>query len=464
MHGIDRNTVPTFVDHRIGGNEATIIHTSTDAEVTHSLHLLNDKYSQDVAPIQTMHQKLALFVVLLLQPIVFLLNLFKSAQPTVAENSQQDTPKVRDALIQQPTVVAPIVETPSTRESIQAISTITDALIDDAMQARHIPSVVVSVIHQGQIVKTAAYGVAQDNRALAEVIPDFKRVELLPANTETVYRVDSLSKQFTAAAILKLVEQGYVNLDATIDTYIIDAPWKDITVRQLITHEAGFAYQLSGEKYPSIATQDQFPIPQDYSTRLFDQERDPGKHIYSNIGYDILGVIIKNITKKSYSAFMQETFFTPLKMANTGVSNTVSDTDNFAIGYALQGTEKTLAALNFNPFIDEEINEDIPLAGAGIFSTIEDMTRWEFALQGSSILSRASKQLLSDLVWSAGETDEGTTFLATSGVGWGYNASFIRYPASQSAVIVMANLNGTGPDNANIAELAFEIAQLYPLG
>ena len=397
--------------------------------VTNPVRNLFSTKSPLVAPIQLTYQQLVLWVKFIFRPLVDLINLCKPSKAAVTfENSLQD------------------------------ISTVIDTLVQQRRQERQIPSVVMAVIHQGQIIKTAAYGKAQDNT----INPDDK---LLEANTDTVYRVDSLSKQFTATAIIKLVEQGLAKLDEPIHTYLENTPpaWETITVRQLITHQAGFQYQLDEGEYPSIREQDQFPISQDYLARLFAQKPDPGKHIYSNIGYDILGIIIKNVTQKPYSAFMQETFFTPLKMSRTGIFANASNTDNFAIGYALQpGEAKNLTATNSYPDI---INEDIPLAGAGILSTIEDMAQWELALQGNQLLSEASKHTLEHSltdVWTRGRTDTGTPFLSASGVGWGYNASFIRYPASQSAVIVIANFDGTTGDSANIAELAFEIAQLYP--
>lgn len=328
------------------------------------------------------------------------------------------------------------------------------------MQARHIPSVVVTVIHHGEVIKTEAYGQAQDNT----IDPTSRSV---PAGTQTVYRLDSLTKQFTATAIMKLVEQDLIDLDVPIHRYIAQAPasWEGITVRHLITHQAGFAYQLPDGQYPSITEQDEFPGPETYLTRLFAQQPEIGKHIYSNIGYELLGVIIKNVTQQSYSAFMQDTFFTPLGMLDTGVTANTNNTANFAIGYVMQsaGEDATLTPVNSLPQL---INEDIPLAGAGILSTIEDMAIWERALQDPAFLNPESQQTLwesSQGVWTPGKTDNGTTFLSASGVGWGYNTSYIRYPASQSAVIIMANLDGTQADSANIPELAFEIAQLYSL-
>jgi CubicO group peptidase (beta-lactamase class C family) len=409
---------------------------SDGEDVKNSIQNLATHHHSPVAPIHTTYQQLALWVGFMLRPLVFLLNLFKPTQaPTMSE------------------------------EALQNASQATDTLSQQRMQERRIPSVVVTVIHKGQVIKTAAYGKAQYNI----INPNDKSLELT-ADTQTVYRVNSLSKQFTATAILKLVEQGLVDLEASISTYIKNAPpeWKAITVRQLMTHRAGLPYQLAGE-YPPISEQDQFPVPEDYLSRLLAQEPKPGRHIYSNVGYDLLGVIIKNVTQKPYSTFMQETFFTPLQMTRTGVSANIVNTDNFAIGYALQpGGTQILTATNSLPdnSLPDNFNEDVPLAGAGILSTIEDMAKWELALQGTQMLSKASKQILEQSlseVWAQGKTDNGTTFLSAGGTGWGYNSSFIRYPASQSAVIVMANFDGTSAGSANISELAFEIAQLYPL-
>jgi CubicO group peptidase (beta-lactamase class C family) len=397
--------------------------------VKHTIYSLFAKASPLFAPIQTTYQQLKFWVSTMISTLAPLFEVFIPKTSVIAYD-------------------------------LAAISEATDLLIEQKIQEEQIPSVVVAVVYQGQVVKTSAYGKAQDN----EINSDDK---LLAANTQTVYRLDSLTKQFTATAMMKLVERGLVKLDEPISTYIKNTPqaWDAITIRHLITHHAGFQYQLEEEEYPTLYEQDQYPVPQDYLAQLFAQKPEPGKYIYSNIGYDLLGVVIKNVTQKPYSGFMKETFFAPLQMKHTGSYANASNTDNFAIGYALQpGPAKTLTATNSYPDI---INEDIPLAAAGILSTIEDMVKWELALQGDDLLSTASKRMLEQSfveVWAPGKTDRGAIFLSASGVGWGYNTSFIRYPASHSAVIVMANFDGTGADSPDMSALAFEIAQLYPLG
>ena len=373
----------------------------------------------------------------LLQPLILLFTLGKILTPQ-KENVQN----------------TPITSSPELKEKLKKQI---DTTVTEFMEAHHIPSVTIGLILNGEIAYKKAFGEAK------KLIPGVTDIAA-PSTTRTTYRLASLTKQFTATAIIKLVEQGKIDLDASINKYIPNAPstWEKVTVRDLIHHNGGFDYQLPIAEYPTLIEQDQYPTPENYLHILTSQKPQPGKHIYSNIGYELLGLILKEVTQKSYSACLKEIFFDPLDMKETNITSNINNTENFAIGYAYENQE--LTPLNLYP---EMVQEDIPLAGAGISSSIIDLLKWEQALQSPNFLSAESQSVLwgaeGSGVWSVGKTEPGEPILAVSGAGWGYNSSFVRLPTQNAAIIVLSNLNGTGPNGANIPELTTKLADSIQL-
>lgn len=378
-----------------------------------------------------------LLIFFLLKPLIFVFTLGKMS--TSQKENAEDTPVNSSPAL--------------TGELERQLHT----TVTEFMKAHHIPSVTIGLVINGEIAYKEAFGDAK------KLIPGVNDIPVA-STTQTTYRLASLTKQFTATAIMKLVEQGKIDLDTSIKKYIPNAPstWEKVTVRDLIYHNGGFAYQLPIAEYPTLKEQDQYPTPESYLHILTSQEPQPGKHIYSNIGYELLGMIIKEVAQKSYSAYLEETFFDPLKMKQTNITSNIDNTENFAIGYAYENQK--LMPLNLYPDI---VQEDIPLAGAGISSSLTDLFKWEQALQSDAFLSKESQAVLwgeeGESVWNVGHTEKGDPMLAVSGAGWGYNTSFVRFPAKNAAVIVLSNLNGTGPNGANIPELTAKLADLLHL-
>src|SRR5687767_5124646 len=176
------------------------------------------------------------------------------------------------------------------------------------MQARHIPGVAVGVIENGTLTLQRAYGVSNLETET-------------PLTTDSVFELASVTKQFTAAAVMMLVEQGKVALDAPISTYLDRTPgaWAGITVRHLLTHTSG----LDNISVPRL--QDAVPL-RITTAQMFDflvQQplRWPvGQNAwYSDAGYFLLGMVIERTSGQSYRAFMQERIFAPLGMADSSI-------------------------------------------------------------------------------------------------------------------------------------------------
>src|ERR1035438_9224580 len=180
-----------------------------------------------------------------------------------------------------------------------------DNYIKNQMERHRIPGVALKVIQDGKTAKTAAYGLAN--------------LELnVPVSPETVFEIGSITKQFTAAGILLLAQEGKLSVDDNISKYLSDTPeaWKNVTIRHLLTHTSGIrSYTgLDGFQLWRHLTQAQF-IKEIGRERVEFQPGDSWK--YCNTGFSLLGYIIENVSGRNYWDFMGERVFKPLGMLAT---------------------------------------------------------------------------------------------------------------------------------------------------
>ncbi len=186
-----------------------------------------------------------------------------------------------------------------------------DAYIEGRMQKRHIPGVSIAIVQDGKVVRLKGYG--------------FANVELsVPATENSVYQLASVTKMFTATAVMMLVEDGKLGLDDKITDRLSDLPpaWKVVTVGQLLSHTSGIKSYTSVRDFHKSARKD-------YSQReILDLvakeplEFAPGeKWSYSNTGYFLLGMLIEKVSGKPYGEFLSERIFKPLGMTQTRVND-----------------------------------------------------------------------------------------------------------------------------------------------
>src|SRR6476646_1229137 len=190
----------------------------------------------------------------------------------------------------------------------------------------HIPGMVWGVVQDGRLVHVQAAGV-QDIEAKRPVTP------------ETLFRIASMTKAFTALSILKLRDEGKLSLDAPVETYVPELRgWKyptedspKIRVRELLTHTAGF---VTDDPWGDRQT----PLPESDFTQLLRNgvpfTRAPGMAMeYSNLGYALLGRIVANASGQPYKGFVQKLLFAPLGMSSTGYDVAEAPQDRRALGY-----------------------------------------------------------------------------------------------------------------------------------
>ena len=217
--------------------------------------------------------------------------------------------------------------------------------------------------------------------------------ELDVLNTsKTKFRIGSITKQFTAVAIMQLFEKGKLNLNDTLDKYIPDYPKGDkVTIHHLLTHTSGIFNNTSAEDFMENIIRKKYSLEtliDDFKYVPYDFE--PGtKHSYSNSGYILLGYIIEKVSNKSYEEYLQENVFDKLLMNDSGYDDYYKIIKNRASGYELKGEEKRLTNCDF-------IDMSIPYAAGALYSTVEDLYIWNRALIGEKLISREGvNQMLS---------------------------------------------------------------------
>ncbi len=208
----------------------------------------------------------------------------------------------------------------------------------------------------------------------------------VPNTSKTKFRIGSVTKQFTAVAIMQLYEKGLLNLDDTLDKYIPNYPKGDkVTIHHLLTHTSGIFNHTSIEGFMKNIMRNNHSVEdliEEFKNLPYDFE--PGtKFSYSNSGFILLGHIIEKISKKSYKQYLQENIFHKLLMDDSGYDDHIQLIKNRASGYSLEGEEKILSNCDF-------IDMSVPHAAGALYSTVEDLHSWNKGLFQGDIISEES--------------------------------------------------------------------------
>lgn len=224
---------------------------------------------------------------------------------------------------------------------------------------------------------------------------DFRKK--IPLKEESVFQLASVSKQFTAAAIMLLKERGEIQLTDTVNTFFPNFPYKNITIKNLLNHTSGLpkyfwvAEHEWKENRPPTNTELMQLLPTSKAQRFFK----PGRNFdYSNTGYFVLASIIEKVSGVPFNEFLNENIFEPLEMKNTYVYSYQNDTvrENQLIGYRLYRGWRHLK-------IGNTINDAI-VGDKNVYSTPEDLFKWTYALNTNQLLSKESLELM----YTKGET------------------------------------------------------------
>ena len=316
------------------------------------------------------------------------------------------------------------------------------------MERQHIPGLSLLVAKGGKTVFAEGFGLAN--------------VELqVPVKPETIFQSGSVGKQFTATAVMMLVEEGKVGLDDPLTKYFKDSPksWNDVTVRELLSHTAGFGDYPKGFDFRKDWTESELlklvqGIPLAYP---------PGtKWAYSNLGYLTLGILIHNVTGAFYGDFLQQRIFRPLGMNSTRIISESDIVPNRAAGYRLVEGE-----LKNQEWVAPMVNTTAD--GSLYFSTL-DLAKWDAALYTEKLLKKSSL----DQMWTVANLKNGQPNKGNYGFGWfiddrhghrcihhdgawqGFQTAIDRYVDDQLTVVALSNLSGSEP-----GKITQHVAEMY---
>lgn len=274
---------------------------------------------------------------------------------------------------------------------------------------------------------------------------------------DTHFRIGSLTKQFTAAAILKLVEAGKLSLDDPVARFYPEAPkaWEGVRVRHLLNHTSGIInYTALPDYLPAIS---RIERPAKALVELVTGEPllfAPGERVeYSNTNYLLLGLAIEFASAEPYARYLSEQIFTPLGLRDTGYDDATAILPRRASGYRFgQGQWRNAAPMA----------SSVAYAAGGLYSTVDDLLAWDEALFSGKVISDASRQTMFDdggrgygFGWYVG-TAHGRPLWSHGGAVSGFLAMTDYYPSERLAVIVLAN-----NENAPAQKMARELAALW---
>ena len=267
------------------------------------------------------------------------------------------------------------------------------------------------------------------------------------ANTpDTKFRLGSLTKQFTAAAILLLEEQGKLKTSDLLSAHLPNTPaaWEDITLHHLLSHEAGLPNVTSLPWYRENMTK---PATAQATIDAFKDmplEFVPGSEFrYSNSGFIVLGRVVELVSGMSYADFLRENIFTPLGMANSGYDSNTQLLPKRAAGYAPGPNGPVNAGY---------VDMSVPHGAGALYSTTGDLLRWNQGLFGGKLLSAESLAKmttpnLGDYAYGVMvTTDHGGKKVSHNGSIQGFNTAMTYYPEEKLLLVALSNLNGTAPD------------------
>lgn len=289
-------------------------------------------------------------------------------------------------------------------------------------------------------------------------------------NTPTTkFRIASLTKQFTGASILLLQERNLLQVQDPIAKYVSGLPpsWQSITLHQLLTHTSGIPNYAGMQRVDSVLNRTGATMRELVEVAATQPlEFQPGTQLrYTNTGYVLLGMVIEKVSGLSYAEFLQKNIFDPLGMKDSGYDRQATILPQRASGYMRKDHHIENA-----DFIDMSI----PNAAGSVYSTVEDMYRWNEAVANGKLLSAASieamfkvysETLLQGQHYGYGVVLAerfGKTLYYHGGGVKGFETVLQRYPKEHVSIIVMENLDPTAPWNVGDQIASYLFHQQVP--
>ena len=265
-----------------------------------------------------------------------------------------------------------------------------DGYIKDEMRREQIPGVALAILKNGRVEILRSYGLANLEHNV-------------PVKPTTVFQSGSLAKQFTAAAVMLLVQDGKLNLDEPVSRYLPDAPatWRDVTVRRLLNHTAGLGNFGDEVDLRRDYTEAEFWQLIKKSTLKFEPAADWD---YSNLGYVTLGILIHKVAGEFYGDFLARRVFRPLGMSASRVISEADIVPNRAAGYRLVN-----GVLKNQEWVSPSNNTT---ADGSLYVTLADLIKWDAALNSGHLINKATLEQ----IWAPAMLNDGHEW--PYGFGW----------------------------------------------
>ncbi|WP_411767153.1 serine hydrolase domain-containing protein [Winogradskyella sp. A3E31] len=267
-------------------------------------------------------------------------------------------------------------------------STEIDYYIENIMSEQKIPGLALAITYNGKVLKKETYGLSSIEYQV-------------PVTDSSTFWLASVSKHFTATAIMQLFEKGILDIDDDIHKHLPDAPdyWKGVTIKHLMTHTSGLPATSNASAWRDRSAKGTYSAEQIYKNAKKDTlVFNPGEDfLYSDEGIYLLGYIIHKVSGMSFNDYMDKMIFNPSSMQSAYMMDHYKIHPNQVAGYSIKNGE-IIPDRNSYRLIDTELN-----AAGGIYATIDDMINWEYAMTNNLLLKQSSK----DLMWSSYELNNG---------------------------------------------------------
>ncbi len=315
-----------------------------------------------------------------------------------------------------------------------------DSLADAEIDSDTTASVAIGVMRGDDVILANGYGYADIENGV-------------PATAETVYRIGSITKQFTSTAIMQLVENGDINLDDEITKFLPGYPTQGhrVTIHHLLTHTSGIK-SYTGLNRDNFSQAFRLDLTHDELLDMFKDEPfdfAPGEQWrYNNSGYYLLGVIIESVTGQSYADYLDEHIYGPLEMDASSYCGEKEIIPNRAEGY-----ERSDGRL----LNDDPLSMNIPGAAGALCSSVTDLLKWQRAMNARRLVSQESHDLMTtparlnnDSATTYGyglairETDGQRQIVHGGGIN-GFVTVLAYYPEEDLTVVVLSNTPGGHP-------------------
>ena len=355
---------------------------------------------------------------------------------------------------------------PTSRTTVpdQPVNTKVDSFVQAELTRQRIPGLALVVLKDGKVIYTKGYGYANLGQAV-------------PATTEQRFQIGSISKQFTAAAVLLLVQDGKMALDEKIGKYLtgIPAEWEAITVRHLLAHTSGLPRDFDESVFANADSHGPYSTDQllTIAKTIKPMHAAGQMYAYSNIGYQLMGGIIEKVSGAPFGKLLQDRIFTPLGMSTARLIS-VQDLAGSATGYFI-GDSKLLQALQMSK-ISPGVQSLYPNGAGGVEMSATDLAKWDVSLDTDKILTKSSRNQM----WAASAlVQQADTYTINYGLGWflsdfnkhpkvyhsggmhAFTTDYLHYTDGKLSVIVLTNL---GEDHSNPETISRTIGEMFVPG